>query len=108
MASLAFKEMFLFYTNVAEKIYGLQNHGFEWFQIRTWPGGVKIVYSPEDAKILAEQMIGGDLVTKQTGEKGRPCKKVFVVERRYPRRKFSTKILHIQNIIRIWLANIFS
>ena len=49
---------------------------------------MKIVYSPEDAKILAEQMIGGDLVTKQTGEKGRPCKKVFVVERRYPRRKF--------------------
>ena len=33
-------------------------------------------------------MIGGDLVTKQTGEKGRPCKKVFVVERRYPRREF--------------------
>jgi len=51
-------------------------------------GGVKIVYSPEDAKILAEQMIGGDLVTKQTGEKGRPCKKVFVVERRYPRREY--------------------
>ena len=56
--------------------------------MRAWSGGVKIVYSPEDAKILAEQMIGGDLVTKQTGEKGRPCKKVFVVERRYPRREF--------------------
>ena len=40
-------------------------------------------------------MIGGDLVTKQTGEKGRPCKKVFVVERRYPRRKCSTKIFLI-------------
>ena len=56
-------------------------------------GGVKIVYSPEDARILAEQMIGGDLVTKQTGEKGRPCKKVFVVERRYPRRTSQFLIL---------------
>ena len=37
-------------------------------------------------------MIGGDLVTKQTGEKGRPCKKVFVVERRYPRREFIYKL----------------
>ena len=32
-------------------------------------------------------MIGSDLITKQTGEQGRPCEKVFVVERRYPRRK---------------------
>lgn len=51
-------------------------------------GGVKIVYSPEDAKALAEQMIGADLITKQTGEQGRPCEKVFVVERRYPRREY--------------------
>lgn len=51
-------------------------------------GGVKIVYSPEAARDLAEQMIGGDLITKQTGEKGRPCDKVFVVERRYPRREY--------------------
>jgi len=51
-------------------------------------GGVKIVYSAEDARDLAEQMIGGDLITKQTGEKGRPCSKVMVVERRYPRREY--------------------
>jgi len=51
-------------------------------------GGVKIVYSPEDARDIADQMLGCDLVTKQTGEKGRPCQKVFVVERRYPRREY--------------------
>lgn len=51
-------------------------------------GGVKIVYSPEDARSIAEQMLGGDLITQQTGEKGRPCNKVFIVERRYPRREY--------------------
>jgi len=51
-------------------------------------GGVKLAFSPDEAKNLAEQMIGADLITKQTGEKGRPCEKVFVVERRYPRREY--------------------
>lgn len=33
-------------------------------------GGVRIVYSPREAAILADQMIGHKLITKQTGEKG--------------------------------------
>ncbi|XP_078513455.1 succinate--CoA ligase [ADP-forming] subunit beta, mitochondrial [Lissotriton helveticus] len=51
-------------------------------------GGVKIVYSPEEAKDLASKMIGKKLFTKQTGEKGRICNHVFICERRYPRREY--------------------
>ncbi|NP_001087509.1 succinate-CoA ligase, ADP-forming, beta subunit S homeolog [Xenopus laevis] len=51
-------------------------------------GGVKIVYSPEEAKDIASQMIGKKLFTKQTGEKGRICNHVFICERRYPRREY--------------------
>merc|ERR1711892_498376 len=47
-----------------------------------------VAHSAQEAYDIAEKMIGSDLVTKQTGEKGRPCKKVFVVERRYPRREY--------------------
>lgn len=51
-------------------------------------GGVKIVYSPEEARSIASQMIGKKLFTKQTGEKGRICNHVFICERRYPRREY--------------------
>uniref|UniRef100_A0A6F9DTB5 Succinate--CoA ligase [ADP-forming] subunit beta, mitochondrial n=1 Tax=Phallusia mammillata TaxID=59560 RepID=A0A6F9DTB5_9ASCI len=51
-------------------------------------GGVKIVFSPKEAKEIASQMIGNKLFTKQTGEMGRMCNKVLVVERRYARREF--------------------
>uniref|UniRef100_A0A8D2MAG7 succinate--CoA ligase (ADP-forming) n=1 Tax=Zonotrichia albicollis TaxID=44394 RepID=A0A8D2MAG7_ZONAL len=51
-------------------------------------GGVKIVFSPEEAKAVSSQMIGKKLFTKQTGEKGRICNQVFVCERRYPRREY--------------------
>ncbi|KAM4045471.1 succinate--CoA ligase [ADP-forming] subunit beta, mitochondrial [Anomaloglossus baeobatrachus] len=51
-------------------------------------GGVKIVYSPEEAKAISSQMIGKLLFTKQTGEKGRICNHVFICERRYPRREY--------------------
>ncbi|XP_076805000.1 succinate--CoA ligase [ADP-forming] subunit beta, mitochondrial-like [Clavelina lepadiformis] len=51
-------------------------------------GGVKIVYSPEEAKSVASQMLGNKLITKQTGEKGRVCNNVLVVERRYLRREY--------------------
>ncbi|CAH2224079.1 succinate-- ligase [ADP-forming] subunit beta, mitochondrial [Pelobates cultripes] len=51
-------------------------------------GGVKIVYSPEEAKDISSQMIGKKLFTKQTGEKGRICNHVFICERRYPRREY--------------------
>ncbi|NWT41433.1 SUCB1 ligase, partial [Chroicocephalus maculipennis] len=51
-------------------------------------GGVKIVFSPEEAKDISSQMIGKKLFTKQTGEKGRICNQVFICERRYPRREY--------------------
>uniref|UniRef100_A0AAY4C056 Succinate--CoA ligase [ADP-forming] subunit beta, mitochondrial n=1 Tax=Denticeps clupeoides TaxID=299321 RepID=A0AAY4C056_9TELE len=51
-------------------------------------GGVKIVYSPEEARDIASKMIGKKLYTKQTGEGGRICNQVFICERRYPRREY--------------------
>ncbi|XP_009643081.2 succinate--CoA ligase [ADP-forming] subunit beta, mitochondrial [Egretta garzetta] len=51
-------------------------------------GGVKIVFSPEEAKDISSKMIGKKLFTKQTGEKGRICNQVFICERRYPRREY--------------------
>ncbi|XP_005071025.1 succinate--CoA ligase [ADP-forming] subunit beta, mitochondrial [Mesocricetus auratus] len=51
-------------------------------------GGVKIVFSPEEAKAVSSQMIGKKLITKQTGAKGRICNQVLVCERKYPRREY--------------------
>ncbi|XP_048358590.1 succinate--CoA ligase [ADP-forming] subunit beta, mitochondrial [Sphaerodactylus townsendi] len=51
-------------------------------------GGVKIVFSPEEAQEISSKMIGKKLYTKQTGEKGRICNQVFICERRYPRREY--------------------
>ena len=56
-------------------------------------GGVRIVYSPREASILAEQMIGHKLITKQTGERGRICNSVYIVERKFARREFYLAIL---------------
>ncbi|KAF2860331.1 succinate--CoA ligase subunit beta [Piedraia hortae CBS 480.64] len=56
-------------------------------------GGVRIVYSPREAGILADQMIGHKLITKQTGERGRICNSVFIVERKFARREFYLAIL---------------
>ena len=56
-------------------------------------GGVRIVYSPREAAILADQMIGHKLITKQTGEKGRICNSVYIVERKFARREFYLAIL---------------
>ncbi|CAO2622831.1 Succinate--CoA ligase [ADP-forming] subunit beta, mitochondrial [Lemmus lemmus] len=43
-------------------------------------GGVKIVFSPEEAKAVSSQM--------QTGAKGRICNQVLICERKYPRREY--------------------
>lgn len=55
-------------------------------------GGVHICYGPEDVKRVATNMIGANLITKQTGEEGRPVQKVFLCERRYPRREYYCSI----------------
>lgn len=51
-------------------------------------GGVRLVFSPEEASEIAGKMINQILVTKQTGEAGRICNKVMVAERKFPRREF--------------------
>ncbi|KAL1490462.1 hypothetical protein ABEB36_013151 [Hypothenemus hampei] len=51
-------------------------------------GGVRMVYSPDEAEDIAGQMLNQYLVTKQTGEKGRICNAVMVAERKFPRKEF--------------------
>lgn len=43
--------------------------------------------------MFADQMIGHKLITKQTGEKGRICNSVYIVERKFARREFYLAIL---------------
>ena len=43
--------------------------------------------------MFAAQMIGHKLITKQTGEKGRICNSVFLVERKFARREYYLAIL---------------
>jgi len=56
-------------------------------------GGVKIVYSKEELNDVASKMLGHNLYTIQTGDQGRPCNEVFVVERLYPRREYYFAIM---------------
>ncbi|KAL4787539.1 hypothetical protein BJX76DRAFT_318316 [Aspergillus varians] len=56
-------------------------------------GGVRVIYSPTEAKMFAGQMIGQKLITKQTGAAGRLCNSVFIVERKFARREFYLAIL---------------
>ena len=50
-------------------------------------------YRSAEVEDYASKMIGNKLFTKQTGEKGRICEKVFVVERLYLRREYYFAIL---------------
>ncbi|KAF1812789.1 succinyl-CoA ligase-like protein subunit beta [Eremomyces bilateralis CBS 781.70] len=56
-------------------------------------GGVRVIYSPTEARILADQMIGHKLITKQTGAGGRLCNSVYIVERKFARREFYLAVL---------------
>ncbi|KAF2086601.1 succinate-CoA ligase [Saccharata proteae CBS 121410] len=56
-------------------------------------GGVRVVYSAREASILADQMIGHKLITKQTGAGGRICNSVYIVERKFARREFYLAVL---------------
>merc|ERR1711939_760832 len=56
-------------------------------------GGVRVIYSPTEAKMFADQMIGHKLVTKQTGAQGRLCNSVYICERKFARREFYLAIL---------------
>ncbi|CEL02419.1 Putative Glutathione synthetase ATP-binding protein [Aspergillus calidoustus] len=56
-------------------------------------GGVRVIYSPTEAKMFAGQMIGQKLITKQTGAAGRLCNSVYIVERKFARREFYLAVL---------------
>lgn len=56
-------------------------------------GGVRVIYSPTEARMFADQMIGHHLVTKQTGAQGRLCNAVYICERKFARREFYLAIL---------------
>uniref|UniRef100_A0A646QHA4 Succinate--CoA ligase [ADP-forming] subunit beta, mitochondrial n=1 Tax=Hemiscolopendra marginata TaxID=943146 RepID=A0A646QHA4_9MYRI len=53
-----------------------------------YKGGVKVIFSPEEAKEAASNMLGEFLITKQTGEKGRICNAVMICERLYQRKEY--------------------
>lgn len=56
-------------------------------------GGVRTIYSPTEARMFAEQMIGHKLVTKQTGPGGKLCTAVYICERKFVRREFYLALL---------------
>jgi len=56
-------------------------------------GGVRVIYSPYEAEMFAQQMIGHKLITKQTGAGGRLCNAVYICERKFARREFYLAIL---------------
>ncbi|PTB71607.1 hypothetical protein M440DRAFT_1343721 [Trichoderma longibrachiatum ATCC 18648] len=56
-------------------------------------GGVRVIYSPHEAEMFAQQMIGHKLITKQTGAGGRLCSAVYICERKFARREFYLAIL---------------
>ncbi|ODN04732.1 Succinyl-CoA ligase [ADP-forming] subunit beta, mitochondrial [Orchesella cincta] len=51
-------------------------------------GGVKLVYSPEEAEKISGQMIGDYLVTKQTARRGGGSATKMITERKYPRKEY--------------------
>ncbi|KAI8372223.1 hypothetical protein EDC96DRAFT_500323 [Choanephora cucurbitarum] len=58
-----------------------------------YKGGVKTFGTPEEARELAEKMLGHKLITKQTGAEGKPCNAVYICERKYARNEYYFAIL---------------
>lgn len=51
-------------------------------------GGVKMTYSPDEAKHVASKMLGHRLYTKQTGREGKPVSKLIMCEKLFTRREY--------------------
>lgn len=51
-------------------------------------GGVKIVFSPDEAVAVAQKMLKHKIFTKQTTSAGCICNEVMICERKYSRREF--------------------
>ena len=56
-------------------------------------GGVHLCSKPGDVQRIASQMLGQNLITKQTTAEGLPCSKVMLVERMYMRREMYISIM---------------
>ncbi len=56
-------------------------------------GGVKLISSAVEAKMFADQMIGHQLITKQSGPAGKKVTAVYVVQREFVRREAYCAIL---------------
>lgn len=56
-------------------------------------GGVHMITDAKEAKEVSENMLGQFLITKQTGEEGKLCSKVLMVERLYIRRELYFSIM---------------
>lgn len=56
-------------------------------------GGVKLISSPYEAKMYAEQMLHHKLITKQTGAAGKEVTAVYIVEREFVRREAYVAVL---------------
>jgi succinyl-CoA synthetase beta subunit len=50
-------------------------------------GGIHVCTSPDEVFQASQSMIGHKLITKQTGENGKPCNLVYICERKYIRRE---------------------
>ncbi|CAF1086427.1 unnamed protein product [Rotaria sordida] len=51
-------------------------------------GGVKMVFSPDEAKQVASKMLGHRLYTKQTGREGKPVNSIIICEKLFTRREY--------------------
>ncbi|CAF1517831.1 unnamed protein product [Rotaria sordida] len=51
-------------------------------------GGVKMIFSPDEAKQVASKMLGHRLYTKQTGREGKPVTKLIMCEKLFTRREY--------------------
>lgn len=56
-------------------------------------GGVRPVFTAQEAELFASQMLGHSLITKQTGAQGKLCNAVYIVERMYAKREFYFAVL---------------
>ena len=56
-------------------------------------GGVRTIFSPTEARMFADKMLGHKLVTKQTGAAGKICNAVYICERKYVRREYYFAVL---------------
>eukprot|EP00834_Sanchytrium_tribonematis_P003524 NODE_138_length_16264_cov_1.140860.p8 type:complete len:350 gc:universal NODE_138_length_16264_cov_1.140860:6408-5359(-) len=57
-------------------------------------GGVQLTSNSSQIKEYAQQMLGHKLITKQTGAQGKPCNKVFIVEKLKLKKEYYFAILN--------------